>query len=92
MKSPQVKRNAQAAWQAVEDNIVVVTPQTKKIHILSGAGGKIWQLLETPQEQSVLVKEVVDEYEVDIQQAEKDIEAFIQELIEKDIVCLKTEG
>ncbi|MFH1678952.1 MAG: PqqD family protein [Candidatus Omnitrophota bacterium] len=83
-----IQRNESTAWQEFEDNMVVVTPHTRKIHILSGAGCMIWQSLEEPKNFSQIVDTVFDEYEINYQQAEKDIEAFIQELSDKDIVKL----
>ncbi len=75
-----------AAWQEVEGNIVVVTPNTKKIHILSGLGIRVWELLEKPILKSQILDIIVDEYDVSREQAETDMNGFIHELLEKKII------
>jgi hypothetical protein len=85
-----VMRSDKTAWQTVQDRVVVVTPQTKKIHILSGSGSRIWQCLDQPRQFQQILKIVCDEYDVGCEQAEKDLKDFIQQLRDKEIVFLKT--
>ena len=84
-----IVRNNKTAWQTVEDKIIAVTPQNKRIHILSGAGAVIWQSLQEPKSIAQLVDSIRDEFEVERQQAERDAQEFVQELLNKEIVSLK---
>lgn len=79
-------RNTNIAWQKVEDRIVVVTPLTKKVHIISGVGLDVWSLVEQPVSYTEVLKEISQDYEVDYTQMEKDIREFWEELIEKGII------
>lgn len=81
-------RNSQVAWQQVADNIVVVTPKTRKIHILSGTGGDIWQSLDQPKNLIQLSEIICSKYEVNLDLADKDIKGFVEELLEKEIVIV----
>jgi len=79
-------RNKQAAWQQVEDNIIVVTSQTRKMHILQGVGGRIWQLLENPVKQDELIAHIQREYDALDWQIQEDVERFLKELLEKTMI------
>jgi len=79
-------RSPDIAWQNVDGKIVVVTPRTKKIHILSGCAISIWDYLEQPQQIESIVEMLCSEYEVDTQQAEHDADNFIHDLLSKEIV------
>jgi hypothetical protein len=81
-----LSRNPQAAWQQVEDNVVVVTPHTRKIHILSGVGSMVWDLLDVPHCQEDLITAVLEEYEVETTKAQTDIAVFVDDLLEKEII------
>jgi hypothetical protein len=85
-----VIRSGKTAWQIVQEKVVVVTPETKKIHILYGSGSRIWQYLDKPKDLRQILKALCDEYDVNHQQAEKDIKEFIRQLNDKGIVFLKT--
>jgi hypothetical protein len=79
-------RHEQTAWQLIDDKVIVVTPQTRRVHILSGVGGKVWEYLERPKQIGELVEFICNEYEVDYQRAEKDIKDFIQQLCAREII------
>ncbi|MFH1062913.1 MAG: PqqD family protein [Candidatus Omnitrophota bacterium] len=81
-----IVRNSQAAWQQVEENIIVVTSQTRKMHILEGVGGRIWQLIENPIKQKELLEQIQAEYDAPPWQIQEDVEIFLKELSEKSII------
>lgn len=85
-----VIRSDKTAWQIVQERVVVVTPETKRIHILYGSGSKIWQCLDKPRDIQQISKVICDEYDVNHEQAQKDIKDFIQQLKDKEIVFLKS--
>jgi response regulator RpfG family c-di-GMP phosphodiesterase len=81
-----IARNSQAAWQQVEENVIVVTSQTRKMHILEGIGGRIWQLLENPIKQKELISQIQLEYDAEPWQIQEDTENFLKELAAKSII------
>ena len=83
-----ISRNKNVAWQVVEDKIVVVTPQTRKIHILSGIGSSIWDSIKEPKEMAKIVDIVCEQFDVDRPVAEKDVNEFIDDLSDKEIVTI----
>jgi Coenzyme PQQ synthesis protein D (PqqD) len=81
-----IVRNNQAAWQQVEENVIVVTSLTRKMHILEGIGGRIWQLLENPMQINELISQIQTEYDAPPWQIQEDVESFLKELLEKSII------
>jgi len=81
-----ISRNPKAAWQEVDDKIVVVTPHTRKIHILHGSGSDIWKRLSNSREFESIVEFLASEYNIEVKEAYGDVENFCAELIEKDVI------
>ena len=50
------------------------------IYSFNGTGSLIWKLLEGPKTFSQLASAVVQEYDIDVQQAERDVTEFVNEL------------
>ena len=83
----RLKRNDKAAWQVVEDKVVVVTPQTRKIHILYGSASLVWQSLQEPNDFAGILTRICDEYEVDCGKAKIDLEVFLLDLLQKRVIA-----
>ena len=88
MEVPEMKiqRHPSAAWQDIEDRVLVVTPRTKKVHILDGCGALVWRHITQPRTIDSIVQKVCSEYEVKESQAQEDVEFFLAELKEKEAV------
>jgi len=82
----RIVRNNQTAWQQVEENVIVVTNQTRKMHILQGIGGRIWELLENSINQDELIENIQNEYDAPPWQIQEDVERFLKELSEKTMI------
>jgi PqqD family protein of HPr-rel-A system len=67
-------------WRIVDDNIVVVSPTVGDVHVLSPTGSVIWQMLAEQQTLDAITAHIVENFEVEPEQAQNDIMAFIQEL------------
>lgn len=50
------------------------------IYSFNGTGSLIWKLLENPKTLAQLASAVAQEYEIDLQQAERDVTEFVSEL------------
>jgi hypothetical protein len=81
-----VSRHPDTAWQKVEDNIVVVTPKTRQIHILSGCATDIWDMIASPQPFSALRDQILEHFEVTANTAEKDLQQILKELTKKELI------
>src|ERR1700739_3176192 len=50
------------------------------IYNFNGTGTLIWKLLESPRSVAELAASVVEEYDVDLAQAERDVQEFVEEM------------
>jgi Coenzyme PQQ synthesis protein D (PqqD) len=50
------------------------------IYNFNGTGTLIWKLLESPRTVADLAASVVEEYDVDLTQAERDVQEFVEEM------------
>ncbi len=82
----KISRNPKIAWQRIEDKIVVINPQKRKVHILSGSGVSIWEHLSSSKTLEDIIKLILEEYEIDEAKAIQDIKSFIELLGEKELV------
>lgn len=82
----KVARHENAAWQDVDGKAVVVTSHTRKIHILSGVGGHIWQLLAESMSFDDIVDSLCREYEAARDVVQEDVLRFLDELLDKQII------
>ena len=82
----KIIRNPKVSWQKVEGKVVVVNPEKRKIHILYESGASIWEYLKDPKDLNELIRLICDEYDVDMYQAKRDIEEFIEKIKDKEII------
>lgn len=81
-----MKRNADFLLREVADTLVVVPIGAAAEHFhgmvtLNGTGAYIWDLLEQEQTVQSMTEALMEEYAVDRQQAQRDVEAFINKLL-----------
>lgn len=67
-------------WRQVDDNMVVVSPESGDVHVLSQTAADIWRLLAEENDVSTIESYLVEHYVVSAEQAHDDVGAFIQEL------------
>ena len=81
-----MKRNPDFLLRRVADAVVVVpvgaaTTKFPGMITLNETGAYIWELLETEQTVDSLTDAIAERYEVSLEQAKKDVEAFVFRLI-----------
>lgn len=81
---PQIKRGL--IWRQVDENTVIVTPQSGKMRVLNGVGSTIWQLLADDQPPEVIVVHLVAHYAVSAEQAQADLDRFLADLTERNLL------
>jgi hypothetical protein len=73
------RRSPRVAARVVEGKALIVVIDQRRLHTLNEVGTRIWELCDG-RELGAIVKCVVDEFEVDAPSAERDVQAFVQEL------------
>lgn len=75
-------------WQQLEDQTITVSPQSGKIRVFNGVGTFIWQKVVDGCTTTEIIHAITERYDVDHDTAQKDVIAFIKELVERNILTL----
>ena len=80
-------RRKNVPWQIVEDQVVIIAPKQQTAHKLNEVASFIWkQTIGDGTHVDHVVDQLVDHFDVEQSRAEEDAKAFLQELIERDLV------
>ncbi|MDQ1910418.1 PqqD family protein [Paenibacillus sp. GD4] len=80
------KRNTQAETLEVDGEWVILHTAKYTVTRLNEVGGLCWELLQQHRTVQELTEEVMKSYDITAQEAERDIEGFIEELRRMDLV------
>ena len=67
-------------WRRLEDNAVIVTPESGKVRVFNEVGALIWQMLANEKSLLDIQVKITTEYEVSEAQATADINQFLADL------------
>ncbi len=82
----QYRQDARLPSQEISGQSVVVVPSKSEMHLLDEVGTFLWLELRRPRSAKDLVVRVREEFEVGLEQAERDVDAFLETLMEKGLV------
>ena len=86
-----VARNAKVEFAPMKDETVLFNPANNKFCVLNATAAYVWQALERPQTAREIAENVAKRYrDVDLGQAEQDVERALAEL--RRIDCVITAG
>lgn len=83
-KIPHIKSDL--IWRQVDENTVIVTPQSGQMRVLNGVGSTIWQLLADNQPRETIIEHLVTHYAVSAKQAGADLDKFLADLEERNLL------
>lgn len=78
----------QVAARVIDGEAVIVLPESGQVNVLNEVGSSIWELIDGTRNVGEIMKIIVAEYDVTIEQAEGDVNEFIQELVENKMLVL----
>ena len=84
-----ITRDPDAAWRVFEDGAVIVSPTESVMHSLNPVGTRIWELADGTLTVSEILDVIADEFDVDRQQAERDILDFCQTMSDKGMLTVE---
>ncbi len=76
----------------VGDDVVVLGLSESAYFGLKGAGAFLWEHIQTPLTVREMRDRMLEEYEVDSQQAEADLNNFLSELMEAKLIEVRKDG
>ncbi len=83
-QNPRIPK--QLIWRQVDDNTVVVSPQTGKMRVLNGVGSVIWQLIADEKPVNFIVEQLTTTYNITSEQAQIDLDAFLTDLGQRNLL------
>jgi len=83
------KKSKNVAYRIIDNEAVIVIPEKGIVRVLNKVGSEIWELSDGKRKISEIVSFISDKFNISIEEANKDIVEFIQELVEKEMIILE---
>lgn len=76
---------ANAAWRIIDGQALLASYSEGKLHLLNEVGTRIWELIQDERAVGEIVDGICEEFEVRRDDARKDVQTFIAELVRQKI-------
>ena len=74
-------------WRVLDDGAVIITPDQGQVRVLNQVGAAIWQMIDGQNTTSDIALQLSLDFDVEAQEAEKDVRAFLDVLDEKGLLA-----
>lgn len=81
-----LRRVSSLPFQKMNDEVLVVDPRTREVHLLNATATRIWDLLERPRTREELVAALAEEFDAPAEVLRADLVASLAELGAKGLV------
>lgn len=81
-----LRRVSSLPFQKMNDEVLVVDPRTREVHLLNATATRIWELLATPRTSEELAAALAEEFDAPEAVLRADLAASLAELGEKGLV------
>jgi hypothetical protein len=89
MKEQIPHRSGELLSSTTPDGTVIVSREDGQLRVVNEVGAFIWDLINGRNSVALITQRVVDRFDVEADDAQADVEAFIRALGERDLVTLK---
>jgi PqqD family protein of HPr-rel-A system len=86
MMQTALRRVSSLPFQKLHEEVLVVDPRTRQVHLLNTTATRIWDLLETPHTPDELLAVLTEEFDAPPELLKGDVEALLSELAAKGLV------
>ena len=86
----KVVKNEKTAYRVIESEGLIMNPADSTLHATNKTGTFIWEALKTTRVVSELLEDVIQEFDIEEDQARKDLISFLEELSEKKLILIET--
>lgn len=87
MTGTPLHRHPDAAARVYDGEAFIVVPGLGEYNILNGLGTRVWDLIDGTRGVAEIARVIADEYEVSLEQAEKDVQSFVDDLLKHRMVA-----
>jgi len=81
-----MKKSKNIAARVIDGNAYIILPEESKLFQLNDVGTFIWNMLDKSHSIEEIVDAVLDEFEVERTEAEKDVFKFLGKLFDKKLI------
>ena len=75
-----LRRVSSLPFQKMNDEVLVVDPRTREVHLLNPTATRIWDLLERPSTPAQVLAILSDEFDAPVEALRADLETLLKEL------------
>lgn len=86
-----IPNNDRIAYRIIDGEAVIIDLKDNTLNILNPVSTFIWERLEGQTQLKEIVRALTEEFDVDYKTAEKDCFEFIYELMNRNIIVLKSQ-
>lgn len=83
----KLRRANALPFQKLNEEVLVVNPKTREVHLLNPTATRIWELLENENTAAELIASLTAEYDADRAQVGEDVDALLAELAAKGLIA-----
>ncbi len=82
------KQHNDVASRVIDEEAIILTPNTGILHTLNPVGTRIWELANGKRTVSGIIQKIKDEFDADEKRIGEDVVDFIESLIHKNMMLL----
>lgn len=75
-----LRRVSSLPFQKMNDEVLVVDPRTREVHLLNPTATRIWDLLEVPSTPAEVLAILSEEFDAPVEALRADLETLLKEL------------
>lgn len=85
------KRHYHIPWREIEKKAVVVSVKDNEVIVFNEVGTEIWKFIKSERKINEIVDHILSLYESDKNTTKKDVESFLKDLQEREMLDVKQE-
>jgi len=85
------KRHYHVPWREIEKKAVVVSVKDNEVVVFNELGTEIWKFIKSERKINEIVNHILSLFDSDKKTIKKDVECFLKDLQEKEILDVKQE-
>jgi hypothetical protein len=87
-----VSRPPEVVFERLDDEVLLLHPDTGNYVSLNATGSELWEMLEAPTSVEGLVGRLVTTRKVDAERAQADVRSFLTTLLERGLINAEASG
>lgn len=84
-----IQLNQNLLYSKVGDEIVLLTVESGKYFKVDSVGSRIWEVIKEPISINSLCKQLMEEYDVSLEQCKEDVMPFLERLQNDNLILIK---